>query len=865
VFPPDETAEIHPPKLVETDTLDPREAERRVTKLDDKRPPKDDEARAEDDPWREGGLIDERYHLDRRLGGGAMGEVWLASDGLLKKSVALKVLRPELAKSRATVRRFLQEVALAQSVTHPNVVRIHDTGEAYGLPYFTMEYLQGQTLDELVGRHGELPNVDTPPMTLREIRELCMEILEGLEAAHRVGVIHRDLKPANVMLTHRGAILMDFGVAGVEAFPGLTSKPSPDPNEARSLIHTEAGTIFGSPAYMAPELWEGASATVQSDLYSFGVMLYQMLTGRLPYDAANAAAFLEKLRNTKPVPVRALRKDTPWRLASAVERCMARAPEERPGTAKTVVDLVTPLARRRGLVVGAAIVAIGASVAAGAAMRISPSYERLGLPDRVAEADLHAAIRSWDVGDHDSARRQLGRLATRAPDSAAVTFWRATVEWELRDHDARLFACRAGEDPVWLGSPEWIDLADTACGSSYGLGDALLATLGGGPGGLSDAHLPLAVAGSLVPQVEAGTDRSGTVERQAGAVLDRLDAGPSFDDGPYTPVRWDLARVDLNIALGRIDMARELIARLLDRHPDAPIVESRAAWLYTQLGENERAGLWAGQVEPHDPRPAIRLLLEDGRLDEAWNRVLQEEDSPYHAALVDAWCGYAFRFELPTPPPQCDALGPGLVRTLWGRATGRGTDGATMTPYERSIAAQQASLNLGECLDRVAQSPVLTHTAPPFETYLAQLQISAAVCAHAPTNSDLPTARRLAEELSTVTPGDPWAILLQAQLDSAVGDEQMANSKRRLVAEGWGAADEDLPLVSKLRESLGMGEPEPEPELEPEPEDDDGFPLDEDPGDDEPDPADEATDEDPPEIEREVPEPAAPTDEPDPE
>ena len=207
-----------------------------------------------------------------------MGDVFLARDRLLKKPIALKVLHENLAQNRTTVRRFLREVALAHSVTHPNVVRIYDTGEAGGLPFLSMEYLQGKTLEELIG-DGDPHGDGDPPMTMREIRELSYEILSGLEAAHSAGVVHRDLKPANVILTHRGAIVMDFGVAGFEAPTPL--EPKPNPADARSLIRTEAGTIFGSPAYMAPELWEGAPASVRSDLYSFGVMLYQMLTGQV--------------------------------------------------------------------------------------------------------------------------------------------------------------------------------------------------------------------------------------------------------------------------------------------------------------------------------------------------------------------------------------------------------------------------------------------------------------------------------------------------------------------------------------------------------------------------------------------------------
>lgn len=800
MFPPDETAEIQPPKLVTTEPLE--------SSPSDSADAYDPDG---DSPWADDGLIDERYHLERRLGGGAMGEVWLAGDRLLKKSVALKVLRPDLAKNRATVRRFLQEVALAQSVTHPHVVRIHDTGEAFGLPYFTMELLQGQTMDQLVGRHGEMPNSDTPPMTMREIRELGIEILDALEAAHRAGVIHRDLKPANVMLTHRGAILMDFGVAGVEAFPGLTKKQSPNPTEARSLIHTEAGTIFGSPAYMAPELWEGASATVHSDLYSFGVMLYQMLSGRLPYDAPNASAFLEKLRTETPIPVKSLRKNTPWRLAAAVARCMARAPEERPGTAQTVADLITPLAKRRGLLLGGAVSLVALGGAITAAYQVQPSYAEHGLPDEIAEADLNAAIRLWDVGDYTSAKLQLDRLSTRAPRSAAVTFWQASIARELKDHEERLSICLPDDDPnpVWEGSAEWIDLADSACGSTYTLGTALLGTLGRKAGSFGDAYLPMAVQRSLIPQVEVGADQSGAVTREAEAVLDRLNAGPRFSDGPFVPVRWELARIDLNVALGRLDMARELVDRGLDFYPDAPILEAHAAWLYARLGESDRASVWAYDVDSSDPRPVARLLLEQGRLAETWAMVEEAEEGPYHAALVDMWCGYAFRFELEQAPAQCSALGPGLVRTLWGRSEGRGTDGATMTPRERTVTAAQAGLNLGECLERVEPGPVLTHASPPFETYLMQLQISAAICGHSPTHSVLPTARRLLEKLTAVAPEDPWSMLLAAQLAAASGSATLSESKRRIVAETWADADAGLPLVSRLRGSLGLAQLEP--------------------------------------------------------
>ena len=342
MFHPDKTAELSTPAGRKPARADLRSAAESIPDgVSEHRVPK------KTGVWEVGAVINDRYTLERRLGSGSMGVVFLANDRLLKKPIALKVLLGDMAKSRATVRRFLREVALAHSVTHPNVVRIYDTGEADGLPYFSMEYMQGQTLEELIESSRTEEDQDdefsNPPMTLREIREISYEILSGLAAAHEAGIIHRDLKPANVMLTHRGAIVMDFGVAGFDApTPGVV----PNPAEARSLVRTEAGTIFGSPAYMAPELWEGAPATVQTDLYSFGVMLYQMLSGRLPIEAPNAKAFLVKLREEKPIPVRTLRKDTPWNLALLVSRCMSGDPEERPPSADAAANLVAPLAGR---------------------------------------------------------------------------------------------------------------------------------------------------------------------------------------------------------------------------------------------------------------------------------------------------------------------------------------------------------------------------------------------------------------------------------------------------------------------------------------------------------------------------------------
>lgn len=815
MFPPDQTAELSTPA--------------------GRKPPRADLATAADsfvegrsefeEPakvgvWEEGAIINERYTLERRLGSGSMGEVFLASDRLLKKQVALKVLRGDLAKSRATVRRFLREVALAHSVTHPNVVRIHDTGEADGLPFFSMEHLQGQTLDELV-EASRIPreaeddrDPGDPPMTLREIREISYEILSGLAAAHEAGIVHRDLKPANVMLTHRGAIVMDFGVAGFDApTPGVR----PNPAEARSLVRTEAGTIFGSPAYMAPELWEGSPATVQSDLYSFGVMLYQMLSGRLPIEAANAKAFLIKLQEEKPIPIRQLRKDTPWNLALLVSRCMNPDPNQRPVSAEAAANLVAPLAGRwRWILLGGVVLVV--AIAAFLFLRNDDRAHRdMGLPDAAAVGELEGFVHSYDTADFEAATRQLDRLELRAPDSAAVVFWRATLAHELGDDAARLRACEDAADHhddrgLWRGGDTWQAMAARACADAYSLASPMRNLLDPrARSTLPDDWLPLAVYESLIPRLEAARKPGATLLGEAEDVLERLDRGHDFDDGPPMPIRWQLARIDLRLALGRVDEAEVLLEALVDDRSDSPRVLARAAHYYALTGEREQAAVWAESVAEYDPRPAVRMLLDQGRLRDAASVVdryaVSRGRHPHLTQLTEMWCGYAYRFEIEPGPARCGAVAPGMVHNLWVRARTDADDQLAMSTLGRAIISQQAALNRNECLVRGENPSILTQAIPPFETYLRQLDIATALCAG--TSDSRRLARRLGDELLARTPGEPWALLIDAQVLDAFGEAEIANDVRRQAARRWRNADPDLPLVIALRELIG--EPSPDP------------------------------------------------------
>lgn len=747
--------------------------------------------------WAPGELVASRYAIERVLGGGSMGDVFLAHDRLLGKPVALKVLRPELAQRRDTVRRFHREVALAHSVTHRNVVRIYDTGEQDGLPFFTMELLQGEVLDELLESPSGRSLHGAERLSIRKIREIAIDVLDAMDAAHRAGVVHRDLKPGNVMLTHRGAIVMDFGVAGIEESLER-GRPNPSHESLRSLVRTEVGTIFGSPAYMAPELWEGEPATVQSDLYAFGVMLYQMLTGRLPFSAKTPAAYVERLNSGPPPPLRSLRRDTPWSMVRLVRKCMARDPELRPLGAAAAANMISPLRsrqRRRAAVFAGVLAATAITVLA---VQSRPRYARLGLSDPRAEAELASSVRDLDAGELGAAVRRLERVAASAPHSAAVRFWRATALHELGDEPARLAAC---DDVPLRGSARWIELAEAACEPTFRFGDAIVGALHGE--GIGREVLPLAIEGELLPRL-AADPRDQAARELAEQTLVRLeDPDPDVESEWAMPVRSQLARVELLVALDRSSAAQELLDTQLAGDAPAPRLASDAARLSLLLGDRRRAAALADAVGDVDPTPAVRLLLHDGRLDAAWTRIQAEPSAHRRAGLVSLWCGYALRMAMTTRPPRCRDLPPGLTAALWDAAEGQLVDETGLGPGERAIVTRQLELWAGDCRSAHVDKDAITirWVAPPFELHAAELEVQAATC-EADEGADVEKARALARKLVALAPDDPWVQMVAAEVDARSPDAELAQTHRLAAADRWSDADPHLPLVGWLRERV---------------------------------------------------------------
>ena len=262
-----------------------------------------------------GKTIAGRYRLEQRIGTGGTSEVWRATDLELERVVAVKLLAPE-----ADPARFEREARAIAALAHPNICAVYDYGDAAGRPFMVLEHLPGGSLEERLAGGRPLPNEET----LR----IGTEIAAGLAHAHGRGIVHRDLKPLNVLFDAGGrAKIADFGLARLDTAPG----------------NTEAGTVLGTASYISPEQASGGSATAASDVYAFGVILFRMLTGRLPFESADGLAVAAMHRDDPPPPVVDLRADAPPRLESVAAAALAKSPADRPRDgAALLAELTAP-------------------------------------------------------------------------------------------------------------------------------------------------------------------------------------------------------------------------------------------------------------------------------------------------------------------------------------------------------------------------------------------------------------------------------------------------------------------------------------------------------------------------------------------
>jgi serine/threonine-protein kinase len=253
-----------------------------------------------------GEVIAERYELEELVGSGGMSSVFRARDQLLERRVALKILHAHYAEDADTVERFRREARAVAQLSHPNIVTVIDRGEEGNRQFIVFEYIEGQTLKEIVEERGPLP--------VREAVELAIGVAHGLAFAHQNGLVHRDVKPQNVLLNGDGEPkVTDFGIARSLDVAGVT----------------QTGTVLGTSHYIAPEQASGQPVDAQSDVYSLGAVLYELLTGGVPFDGESFVSVALKHVHEPPPSVLDSRPDVPLRLAAAVDRALAKEPQDR--------------------------------------------------------------------------------------------------------------------------------------------------------------------------------------------------------------------------------------------------------------------------------------------------------------------------------------------------------------------------------------------------------------------------------------------------------------------------------------------------------------------------------------------------------
>jgi serine/threonine protein kinase len=288
------------------------------------------------------------YRILSKLGAGGMGQVYLAVDSRLGRRVAIKVLPPQYANDVDRKLRFEREARSASALNHPNIITVHDFSSDGKLDYLVMEYVEGKPLDRLIPREG---------LKLSEALGYAIQMADALACAHAAGIVHRDLKPANVVITGTGtAKVLDFGLAKMA--------------EASRSAQSGSATIMGTAAYMSPEQASGAPVDARSDIFSFGSMLYEMITGCRPFERDSTAATLSAICNDEPPPARTMEDYGHPEMAAVIARCLRKKPAERFGSAAELQAALAairgrPGAKRRGnrawIMAAAALVMVAAA------------------------------------------------------------------------------------------------------------------------------------------------------------------------------------------------------------------------------------------------------------------------------------------------------------------------------------------------------------------------------------------------------------------------------------------------------------------------------------------------------------------------
>jgi eukaryotic-like serine/threonine-protein kinase len=271
------------------------------------------------------------YKVLDSLGAGGMGEVYLARDTRLGRKIALKLLSADFTKDEERVRRFQQEARAASALNHPNLITIFEIGEVESIHFISTEFIEGETLR---GRMGP------SRMSTLEICEVAIQVASGLNAAHAAGITHRDIKPENIMVRPDGVVkVLDFGLAKLSE-PSIPQASTIDPTALTKPVNTDPGVVLGTVSYMSPEQVRGAEVDARTDIFSFGIVLYEMIAGRVPFEGSTFGDVISGILGTRPVPLARYAYDVPPELERIVSKALTKDRDQRYQTSKDMlIDL----------------------------------------------------------------------------------------------------------------------------------------------------------------------------------------------------------------------------------------------------------------------------------------------------------------------------------------------------------------------------------------------------------------------------------------------------------------------------------------------------------------------------------------------
>lgn len=303
-----------------------------------------------------GQTIKGKYRVYDVVGSGGFATVYLGRNMDTNEIVAIKVLSQQYTSESQYIERFRREASLAQRLHHPNIVRVLDYGIEHEIHFLVMEFVEGLTLEQIIKRRG--------PLAIDELQSFAKQTCAGLDAAYRVGIVHRDIKPANLMITPDGTVkIMDFGIARMDSASGLT----------------QTGVFLGTPRYISPEMARGSGTDIRSDLYAVGLLIYEMLAGRPPFDADNPWAVLRLQIENDPAPIRQIRPDVPSWLEGIMLRALAKDPAQRFQTPSEMLAALNGRTAIPGPVPGVAVRALPPTAVAPERERGMPKGLVLGL------------------------------------------------------------------------------------------------------------------------------------------------------------------------------------------------------------------------------------------------------------------------------------------------------------------------------------------------------------------------------------------------------------------------------------------------------------------------------------------------------